>query len=110
MAEQKSLERVIENLLSNAIKYAKDNVDISLEKEENRALLKISNAIVNLTLQDVENIFERFYMADKTRSGKGTGLGLAITKGLVEKMNGNIIADMKGDIFNIYCRFRTIKE
>ncbi|EPY2272484.1 sensor histidine kinase [Clostridium sporogenes] len=109
IAEEKSLERVIDNLLSNTIKYAKDNVDISLEEDDNTVLLKVSNNIINLTSQDVENIFDRFYMADKTRSGKGTGLGLAIAKGLVEKMNGNIRANMKDDIFSIYCRFQIIR-
>lgn len=109
IAEEKSLERVIDNLLSNTIKYAKDNVDISLEQDDNTVLLKVSNNIINLTSQDVENIFDRFYMADKTRSGKGTGLGLAIAKGLVEKMNGNIRANMKEDIFSIYCRFQIIR-
>ncbi len=109
IAEQKSLERVIENLLSNAVKYAKDNINICLKTEENMALLKVSNTAENLTSQDVENIFDRFYMADKTRSGKGTGLGLAIAKGLVEKMHGNINADMNEDVFNVYCRFQIIK-
>ncbi|MDU1320339.1 MAG: HAMP domain-containing sensor histidine kinase [Clostridium botulinum] len=109
IAEEKSLERVIDNLLSNTIKYAKDNVDISLEEDDNTVLLKVSNNIINLTSQDVENIFDRFYMADKTRSGKGTGLGLAIAKGLVEKMNGNIRANMKDDIFSIYCTFQIIR-
>lgn len=110
IAEQRSLERVIENLLSNSIKYAKDNIKISLEIEENSVLLKISNNTLDLTLEDVENVFNRFYMADKTRSGKGTGLGLAIAKELVKKMNGNITADMKDDMFNIYCRFQIINN
>ena len=108
IAEEKSLERVIENLLSNTIKYAKDNIKISLKVEENKALLKISNTAINLTSQDVENVFDRFYISDKTRSGTGTGLGLAIARGLVEKMSGTISADMKEDVFNIYCRFEII--
>ncbi|WP_242958356.1 sensor histidine kinase [Clostridium cavendishii] len=108
IAEHKSLERVIENLLSNAIRYAKDKISISLEIEESIAILKVSNNIRNLTNHDVEKVFDRFYMADKTRSGKGSGLGLAIVKGLVERMNGNIEADIVGDIFNIYCRFKII--
>lgn len=108
-ADRKSLERVIENLLSNTIKYAKDNVKISLKVEGNWVIFKISNNTANLTAQDVENIFERFYMADKTRQGKGTGVGLAIAKGLVEKMNGNISADISDDMLNIYFKFKVIR-
>lgn len=110
IGEKKSVERVIDNLLSNAIKYAKDAINISLKIEENGMILKISNTFTSLTQQDVENIFDRFYMADKTRSGKGTGLGLAIAKGLVEKMGGSINCNIKGDMFNIYCKFGLINS
>jgi signal transduction histidine kinase len=110
IAEEKSLQRVIENLLSNSVKYAKDNVNVCLKVEKNIVTLEVSNTTQNLTLDDVKNIFDRFYMADKTRSVKGTGLGLAIVKGLVQKMNGNITADIIGDVLNIYCRFQIIKN
>ncbi|MDS0525517.1 HAMP domain-containing histidine kinase [Clostridium sp. SHJSY1] len=101
IADKKALERVIENLLSNAIKYAKDRINIYLEVEEGMVLFKISNTTQSLTSLDVEHIFDRFYMADKIRSGNGTGLGLAITKGLVEKMNGTIKAGLKDNMFII---------
>ncbi len=110
IAEEKSLQRVIENLLSNSVKYAKDTVDICLKVENNMMLLRVSNTAGDLMIDDVKNIFNRFYMADKTRSGKGTGLGLAIVKGLVHKMNGNITADIINDVLNIYCRFQIIKS
>jgi len=110
IAEEKSLERVIENLLSNTVKHAKDNVHICLKVEENMVLLRISNIAQDLTIDDAKHIFDRFYMADKTRSGKGTGLGLAIVKGLVQKMNGNITADIIDNRLNIYCRFQNIKN
>lgn len=110
IAEKKSLERIIENLITNAIKYAKDSIQILLVVENNNVMLKISNTFVGLTEEDVDNVFNRFYLADKTRSGKGTGLGLAITKGLVEKMNGNISANVKDDMFNITCSFCIINS
>ncbi|MBW9157614.1 HAMP domain-containing histidine kinase [Clostridium sp. FP2] len=110
VAEEKSLERVIENLLSNTLKYAKDTVDICLKVENNMVLLRISNIAKDLTLDDAKHIFDRFYMADKTRSDKGTGLGLAIVKGLVQKMNGNITADIIDKTLNIYCKFQIIKS
>lgn len=110
VADKKSIERVIENLLSNSIKYAESKVHILLTTERDTAILKISNNAKNLTEQDVEKIFDRFYMADKTRSGSSTGLGLSIVKGLVDKMNGSISAHLKDDTLNICCRFKTIKN
>lgn len=110
IANKRSLARVIENFLSNAIKYAKGNIIISLNKADGKVLFKISNTAHNLTSLDVENIFNRFYIADKTRSGKGTGLGLAIAKGLVEKMDGTIGAELENHVFSIYFIFNIFNE
>ena len=107
-ADEEALGRIIENLLSNTIKYAKDNISVYLKVEEPVVLLQISNNTTDLTNEDVKKIFDRFYMADKTRRGSGTGLGLAITKELVEKMNGNITAELKGDMLIICCMFKCI--
>jgi signal transduction histidine kinase len=104
----RSVNRVVENLLSNVIKYAKDKVEISLVAEEKAILLIISNNVANLHHDEIGRLFDRFYMADKTRCGEGTGLGLAISKALMEKMNGEINIAMLEDVLTICCRFRVI--
>ena len=38
-------------------------------------------------------MFERFWRADRARSGSGAGLGLAIARGLVEAHGGRIWAE-----------------
>jgi signal transduction histidine kinase len=38
-------------------------------------------------------MFERFWRADRARSGTGTGLGLAIARGIVEAHGGRIWAE-----------------
>jgi signal transduction histidine kinase len=101
LGDGKAFERIIENLLGNTVKYAKDRVSVSLQTEKDKAFIKISNNVDNLSKEDVQKVFDRFYMADKTRNGKGTGLGLSIAKGLVEKMNGQISAALEGNEFTI---------
>ncbi|MDP4088864.1 MAG: HAMP domain-containing sensor histidine kinase, partial [Bacillota bacterium] len=106
IGDKKSVDRVIENLLSNVLKYAMDKAQVSLEASENTATLRMSNNVAGLNSEDLEKLFDRFYMADKTRSGQGTGLGLAIAKALMEKMNGDIKVSMEGDMLSICCEFR----
>lgn len=86
-ADHSAVTRVIENLLSNTLKHADGNIMIRLEEQNGVASLMITNDALSLTEQDVQHMFDRFYMADQSRSGKSTGLGLSIVKSLMEKMN-----------------------
>ncbi|MEG1312582.1 MAG: sensor histidine kinase [Romboutsia sp.] len=64
--------------------------------------LNISNHTVGLKEEDINNIFDRFYRADKSRLSKGSGLGLYIVKLLIEKMGGSISSELiDTDIFSI---------
>lgn len=102
-ADESATKRVIENLVSNAIKYSYRNIAIILEKSKTTVDLTISNDVENLTEKDVELFFDRFYMADQTRSGKGTGLGLSIAQSLMDKMNGELSAELKDGYLHMKC-------
>ena len=43
----------------------------------------------------------RFYKSDIARSSLSTGLGLSIAKELLDKMNGDISANVNDNIFEI---------
>lgn len=106
-ADKNALERIVDNLITNAIKYAENNIKVTLSTHESSVFLTVEN---NSNLEDcnINNIFDRFYMADKTRSGQGTGLGLSITKELVDKMNGKITAKIINDVISICVEFKMI--
>lgn len=55
-------------------------------------LLSVTNTGPGIPAEDMPRLFQRFYRADKSRTGAtgGTGLGLAISKALVEAHGGSI--------------------
>ena len=78
------LESIIHNLCDNAIKYNRENgsVRVSVTNDDKNVFLKVSDTGIGIAEKDQEQIFERFYRVDKSRSKAvgGTGLGLSIVK------------------------------
>ena len=89
------VEQIIGNLLSNALRYTPENSWVKMD-------LQCSNEQVVLTVRDngpgipeeaQQQVFERFYRADSSRSRTkgGSGLGLAIARQLAEAQDGNLV-------------------
>jgi signal transduction histidine kinase len=106
MADSSAVKRVVENLIVNAIRYSTGHVVIRLDQKETEVQLRISNSVDKLSEQDVTHLFDRFYKADQTRTGKGTGLGLPIAKSLMEKMNGSISAELEDNQLTMNCKWK----
>lgn len=105
------LKQVFLNLLSNAIKYtpADGEVLVSIGKEDNQSLVRISDTGPGVPEEDLPYIFDRFYRSEKSRyrskDGKGFGLGLSIAYWIVRNHDGRIEVDSKlgeGTIFCVY--------
>lgn len=87
------VEQVITNLIHNAIKFTLPGGEIRLSacvNEEKSITIKVADTGVGIAPDDIPRIFERFYKADRARSGGGTGLGLAIAKHIVQAHGGRI--------------------
>ncbi len=88
------LEKLFLNLIKNAITYGKEGgyIEVEIQKLKNEVKIQISDNGIGISEEDLPQIFERFYRADKshTSSGNHTGLGLAIAKWVAEIHGGSI--------------------
>lgn len=106
MGDPSAVKRVVENLLLNSIRHSSGHVAIRLEKLDHTVQFLICNSVNQLSQHDLNHMFDRFYKADQTRTGKGTGLGLPIAKSLMEKMGGSITAELIENELCMKCEWR----
>ena len=88
------IRQVLRNLIDNAVAHTPRGGTITLAAEQLDEWVEISvvDTGEGIPAEDLSNVFERFYRADKSRARAtgGTGLGLAIAKSLVEAHGGKI--------------------
>lgn len=99
--DRHAVQQMVSILLDNAVKYCSEGGDISLllTRQGNRSLLEISNSCQLPAGTDISRLFDRFYRADASRSGKisGSGIGLAIARATVEAHGGSIQVQQNGN-------------
>jgi signal transduction histidine kinase/CheY-like chemotaxis protein len=94
-----TLERILTELLNNACKYtpASGTILVSVRATEKIIELQVTNYGIEISPQEFELIFERFYRIpdrDPWQYG-GTGLGLTLVKKMVELLQASIGVDSK---------------
>ncbi len=126
LADTERMRQVITNLVHNAIKFTPPGghvqvtashvhiasssvirtqaLDVEIERltPGDWVLITVEDTGVGIPSDDLSRIFERFYKADRARSGGGTGLGLSIAKHIVHAHDGHIWVESiegKGSIF-----------
>ncbi len=87
-ADLSLLDRVIQNLLDNAVKYTPQHGQILIdacEAAHGGVSIKIRNSGTGIPQQELNSLFDRYYMIDKDQQGvQGSGLGLAIVKHILQ--------------------------
>lgn len=102
------LYQIVFNLMENGIKYNQPGgtLTVHLSRQEDNAVLTVSDTGMGIPEDALNHIFERFYRVDKARSREsgGSGLGLAIVRTIVRRNRGEISVSStvgKGTVFTV---------
>jgi two-component system sensor histidine kinase MprB len=93
--ESASLERAVTNLLDNAVKWSPQGGTVRIRL--NHGTLTVEDEGPGIAPADREQVFERFYRSQESRSMPGSGLGLSIVRQVIERHAGNVRVDESDD-------------
>ncbi|MDA3850764.1 MAG: HAMP domain-containing sensor histidine kinase [Spirochaetaceae bacterium] len=87
------LTQALSNMLDNAVKYTpvNGNIWITLTHGRGGISIEIENEGTEISPEDEDRIWNRFFRGDSSRSTQGVGLGLSLVKAVIEAHRGTII-------------------
>ena len=100
------MEHLWMNLINNAIKYTPDggNISINLRNYSETIMFSVIDSGIGMTKEELQQIFNKFYQVDKSKTTKGLGLGLTIVSRIVQLVEGKIKVESepnKGSSFTV---------
>lgn len=86
--------QVFYNIINNSVNHSNQESEISIKifKENNKVITEIKDQGSGIPEDELENIWERFYKVEKsrTRTDSGTGLGMSIVKNILDLHGFNV--------------------
>ncbi|AGY77893.1 sensor histidine kinase [Clostridium autoethanogenum] len=93
-ADYKMIKQMLRVFIDNSMKFTPEHgkIDITSEVQGKVVKITVSDTGIGIPKEEIKNIFNRFYIVDKSRSKEkgGTGLGLSIAKWIIDMHQGAI--------------------
>ena len=91
-ANEELLKQIWINIIDNAVKFSPKcgEICISIKQASDMITVSIKNSGDEISDEDKERIFRKYYQGDKSHSSEGTGIGLAIVKRITELHGGTV--------------------
>lgn len=107
------ITHLVNNLIENAIKYnkPKGSINVCLVDEDPFVYLEVKDTGIGIDKKNFDNLFERFYRVEKSRSRKtgGVGLGLSICQRICDIHHTHIEVESKVGVGSTF-KVKFLKE
>ena len=106
------LFQAMANLLDNAIKYTpmKGQIKISLDEQAGKGRIMIADSGPGIPEAERQQVFQRFYRLEKSRTTPGSGLGLSLVGAVARIHDMNLTLEDNHPGLRILCDFPTAQH
>ena len=103
-ADPDRVAQVLRNLLLNALRHTPPGgkVTVAAQAQDDVVEISVADTGEGIAAEDLPHVFERFWRADRARSGGGSGLGLSVAQSLVEAQGGRIWAQSTPGVGSVF--------
>ncbi|MDH4092091.1 MAG: ATP-binding protein [Cyclobacteriaceae bacterium] len=102
------IEKIVVNLLSNAFKFTPSggSIGVVMTVENENARIDVSDSGIGMSVNEIDQIFDRFYQIDESslREYEGFGIGLSLVREITELHHGTVAVSSepgKGSCFTV---------
>ena len=98
-ADRNRIRQITANLLDNAIKYSRlgGSIEISAHEDGSFAVIEVTDQGIGIAPEEINQIWDRLYRGDRSRTKRGLGLGLSLVRAIVEAHGGKVNVDSRLD-------------
>ena len=113
LANETALDEIVTILIDNALKYriGENPIEVKISREHRQAVVEVTNDSDEISKEDLDKLFDRFYRQNKARTRNnavgGHGLGLSIARKLVELMDASLSVRNEKFIIEDKVRYKT---
>jgi len=103
------LFQAMANLLDNAIKYtpAQGQIKISLDEQAGKSQIVIADSGPGIPAAERQQVFQRFYRLEKSRTTPGSGLGLSLVGAVARIHRMSLTLEDNHPGLRVLCEFPT---
>jgi two-component system, OmpR family, sensor histidine kinase MtrB len=88
--DRRRVERILSNLIGNAIDHGGGRAAVLAGFDASGPFVQVSDEGPGIPAEALPRLFDRFYKADRARTGPGSGLGLAIALENARLLGGSL--------------------